>query len=155
MTRVTVGTLALALGVVVGSAGPARAGSEIPFVASGHRVHVSLEKTQGGLHVINVIPDGESNLGDWVGDIDLTTNGAHVEGTMVITFESGDTLNVSFEQKWTNKVGEWGGTIGEFTVTGGTGAFAGAGGGGALTAVYLDKRFTEVRIDFDGVIELP
>src|SRR5215470_8277775 len=107
MTRVIVSTLALALGAVVGSTNPALAGSEVPFVASGHRVHVTVEKTQGGLHVINVIPDGTSNVGDWDGDIDLTTNGAHVAGTMVITFESGDTLNVSFEQKWTNKVGEW------------------------------------------------
>lgn len=155
MTRVSIGAVICTFAVGMGAAGPARAGTEIPFVGSGHRVHVLVEKTQGGLHVLNVIPDGQSNLGDWVADIDLTTNGAHVAGTMVITFESGDTLSVSFEQKWTNKVGEWGGTIGEFTVTGGTGALAGAGGGGALTAVYLDKRFTDVRIDFDGSIDLP
>ncbi len=132
-----------------------RAGEEIPFEASGHRVHVSIEKEHGGNHIINIVPDGESNLGDWVGAIDLHVRGAHVAGTMVLTFETGDTLSVAFEQKWSPYVGDFGGTVGEYVVTGGTGRFRGAAGGGSITAVYLDKKFVEVLVELDGVILIP
>lgn len=141
------------LGLV--TTGPACAAADIPLQGVGHRVHVSIEKVPGGEHILNAVPDGESNLGDWVGDIDLFVNGAHVAGTMVLTFETGDTLSIAFEQKWSPHVGEFGGTVGEFVVTGGTGRFRGAGGGGTLAAVYLDKKFVEVLVELDGVIALP
>jgi hypothetical protein len=148
-------SVGLGLVAALGFAGPASAADEIPFQASGHRVHVSIEKVPGGDHILNVIPDGESNLGDWVGDIDLFVRGAQVAGTMVITFDPGNTISVAFEQKWSPDVGEFGGTIGEFVVTGGTGRFRGAGGGGTIAAVYLDKKFVEVLVELDGAIIVP
>ncbi len=148
-------TLVLVSVAWLGLGSPVRAAEEIPIAARGHRVHVSIEKEHGGNHIMNVVPDGESNLGDWVGAIDLHVGGAHVVGTMVLTFETGDTLSVSFEQKWSPHVGDFGGTIGEYVVTGGTGRFHNAAGGGSITAIYLDKKFVEGLIELDGVIRVP
>src|SRR5262249_35714388 len=146
-------TLTAALAVIA-LARPAAAG-QVPIQASGHRVHLSVEKVPGGEHILNTVPDGESSLGDWVGDIDLVVKGAHVAGVMVLTCETGDTLSVASEQKWSPHVGEFGGTVGEFVVTDGTGRLRGASGGGTITAVYRDKKFVEVVVVLDGVIELP
>lgn len=147
-------TIGLAVIAALAFAGPAAA-TEIPFEAGGHRVHLSVEKAHGGLHVISAIPDGESSLGDWEGIADLHVQGANSAGTLVMTFASGDTLTVAVEQHWTSDVGDFGGTEGEFVITGGTGRLAGASGGGAITAFYLDKKGAEVLVTLQGTIELP
>jgi hypothetical protein len=148
-------TLAAVLAALTLTTALAAAGTTVPFQAAGHRVHLSIEKVHGGTHILNAIPDGESDLGDWEGAVDLTVTGANVTGTLVLTFDAGDTLTVGFKQKWTSKVGNFGGTAGEYVVTGGTGRLAGAGGGGMIAAVYLDKDQVNVLIQLDGVILLP
>src|SRR5262245_59847737 len=120
MTRIGCRTaMALVIAAAMGPVGHGRAETEIQFRASGHGVHVSIEKIQGGLHVVNVIPDGQSDLGAWIGNVDLTVKGGHFAGTLVLNFASGDTLSVTFEQKRSHKIGEFGGATGEYVVTGG------------------------------------
>jgi hypothetical protein len=136
-------------------AGPATAGDEIPFEASGLRYHVSVEKVPTGSDIVVAVPDGESNFGDWEGLAQVHVVGNHLSGTLTIAFEPGNTLTVEFEQKWDPHLGEFGGHAGGWVVTGGTGRFLGASGGGVTTATFLDKKAVEVLIELDGVIELP
>jgi hypothetical protein len=118
------------------AAGPAAdAASAVTLTASGERVHQSFEKSPGvQAHVISTIPDGRSSLGNWTGLSDVVVKGAFVEGTLIMTFDDGSTLELSFSQKWSPKVGEFGGDESAFVVTGGTGRFEGATGGGTITA---------------------
>jgi hypothetical protein len=74
---------------------------------------------------------------------------------LTLAFNSDDSMTVAFVQDWDRHAGEFGGSVGEFVVTGGTGRFAGANGGGNIAALYMDRQAADVIIVLEGTIVLP
>jgi len=74
-----------------------------------------------------------SDGGDGSFDFDGTTT-SFANGTVTLVFSEDDTLTISFEASIVDPTGPFSGT---WTVTDGTGAFAGADGGGTLSGVIM------------------
>jgi hypothetical protein len=80
-----------------------------------------------------------THLGHWTGqgsvdsaNIDPAADRGEVSGTLTVVTASGDKLFVSFTDTWQLSTGKGTESI---TVTGGTGRFAGASGGGTLDCI--------------------
>src|SRR5262249_6002327 len=81
-------------------AATATTASALTLTASGERFHLSVEREPGTqIHALSTIPDGQSSLGHWTGLSDVVVKGAFLEGTLVMTFDDGSTLALSFRQK--------------------------------------------------------
>src|SRR5262245_4451825 len=139
-----------ALAAVFAVSVPAAAGERIPFQASGLRYAVSIDEFPGGVTAEVVIPDGESNLGDWVGHASLfhhaaRGNSAPVNVTLIVDFGGGHTLLMSFEARWDPRVGDFGGFAGTYQVESGTGRFRGARGMGRSEERRVGKEWRSGR----------
>jgi len=119
-------TLAVAAIVMVLSAARAAAAEERPFQASVETTFLGWDADG------NLVYSGTATLPHWGWTKHLARvaiqNKNKATGTITVYFGNGDMVNIEFEQVWD---GIW---VGDYWVTGGTGKFADAAGGGTITA---------------------
>jgi hypothetical protein len=131
----------LALFLVTFGAGTALAQSndeQVPFTITGSAVVTSVTKLPGGLLQVNFDGSGTAtHLGDYTGSATRTQDNHGNFGTTAVLIGANEKdsvfLSVSGRVE-TSKDKCVNTSIGTFTVTGGTGAFANATGGGIFTA---------------------
>jgi hypothetical protein len=115
-------TVALAvLALMVGGVGHAAA-NDVSFEAVGDWAYTDLDAGEG-------ILSGQARPGGpYVGVFHHKSSGPHVQGTATLVF-GGGSLTFDYEAVHDRDAGTW---TGDFVVTGGTGIFDGASGGGSL-----------------------
>jgi hypothetical protein len=114
--------LALAALGILSLVGPGRAATAAAFEADGTFTFTS--RDAGTLA-------GDANIGGpFIGTFSNAINGARVAGTATFTFGDGSTLTISYSAHLNHDTNVF---EGSYSVTGGSGAFAGATGLGSIT----------------------
>ena len=127
--------------------GIALAGVSTPFKGWGSAVVVAVNP-QPTYTELTLVGSGQStHLGRFSRSEVVQINGTGgLSGTIVFTAANGDTITVSVAGQFISATE----AVGTYTVTAGTGRFAGASGGATFTVVSLD--FIHADFTFDGDI---
>ena len=149
--------MSLIVALWAGTAAPGPA-ADVPFkgVFTGQAIS-AVPTDQPGVLLITTVGDGNATqLGGFTivspHLADLFT--LEVEGTQTFTAANGDTLTASFAGQFTVIDGGLLGASIDCTITGGTGRFAGAGGGYTFDIVFDPATLTNLSA-VDGTIVLP
>ena len=149
--------VSLVVALWAGAVAPGLA-ADVPFKGVFSGQAISAEPTDDpGVLLITTVGDGNATqLGDFTivspHLADLFT--LEVEGTQIFTAANGDTLTASFTGQFSLTDGGLLAASIDCTITGGTGRFAGAGGGYTFDIVFDPATLTSLSV-IDGTIVLP